>query len=473
MKALFRNPLLIKQLREEVRSRKIFFLVPVYIGLLSIVALIAVGESSGPSFNPTSLADAAKTTMFVFVIIMSISLGLVSMVLGAASFTVEREKATFELLELTPLSSTELILGKFLHSFVVILLILASSLPVLSTLFFMGGLNYVDILLTFVYLVLFFAVVILASICISIIANRTITAIILSLGVGFVVYTAVGIMSGNFYREPSLFGFSVISPWLATSLQIFSPTGIKIGGHVWPFWPFYTGIYLLLICLFLAWGCNALDARKMERNSKARLFGLATVNAYTAIGFLCLHSYVKITIPQMEDFYQSLLILIISVLPCFALGSMTDRDQIAFRKRPLLEAVHPGKILLNYPPTGLAFLLLLLLTSAMTATLCAGVPWRTGIGYFALIALWILPWFFIFTGMRISEHKPRNLFIVYIFGTLLFILAAFFEKSGKTVSNAFDFFLTSPMIFVLFAGALLYLAFVRRALAKSSRTQNA
>lgn len=465
MRALLQNPLLIKQLREEVRSRKIFFLVPVYIGLLSIAALIAVGDNTGASFNPITLASTSKTTMFVFVVMMTILLGLVAIVLGAASFTVEREKATLELLELTPLSSIELILGKFLHAFVLIVLILVSSLPVLSTLFFMGGLNYSDILLTFLYLILFFAAVILASICISIIASRTIISIILSLAIGFVVYSTIGIMSGSFYQQPSMFGFTIISPWFATAQQIFSPTGLKLAGHVWPLWPFYTVIYTLLILLFLAWGCNALDSRKMERNSRARLFGLIIVNTYTAIGFLCMHSYLKITIPEMENFYQSLLILIIIILPCFALGALTDRDQIAFRKNPLTEAVHPKKIMLNYPPTGLTFLLLLLMTSAMTATLSAGLAWRTGIGYFALIALWVLPWSLIFTGMRLSQHRPRNLFVVYIFGTLLYVLVVFFEKSGKSVSTAFDFFLTTPMIFILFGVAIIYLAMVRRGVA--------
>ena len=111
------NPLLIKQLREEMRSRKIFFIVPVYIALLSIVPLIAVSSNSGPSFNPMSLAANSKITMYSFVIAISILLGLVSIVFGASSFTTEREKATYELLELIPLSYIELVLGKFFHGF--------------------------------------------------------------------------------------------------------------------------------------------------------------------------------------------------------------------------------------------------------------------------------------------------------------------------------------------------------------------
>ena len=98
------NPLLTKELREEMRSQKIFFVVPVYIALLSIVALVAVGSNTGASFNPLTLSNNARITMYSFLVTISILLGLVTIVLGAASFTTEREKATFELLELTPLS---------------------------------------------------------------------------------------------------------------------------------------------------------------------------------------------------------------------------------------------------------------------------------------------------------------------------------------------------------------------------------
>src|SRR5580765_2108417 len=159
MNTPFSNPLLIKELREEMRSRKIFFVVPVYIALLSIVALVAVNANTGISFNPATLSNDARITLYSFIVTISILLGLVTVVLGASSFTTEREKATFELLELTPLSSTELVLGKFLHGFVVICLILLSSLPVISTLFFMGGLTYSDLFLSLFYLAVFFSAV--------------------------------------------------------------------------------------------------------------------------------------------------------------------------------------------------------------------------------------------------------------------------------------------------------------------------
>src|SRR5688500_16323520 len=118
-----------------MRSRKIFFLVPVYIAILAGIALVAVASTTTTRFDPVALSSSAKITLFSFIIAVSILLGLIALILGAASFTTEKERATFELLELTPLSYIQLVLGKFLHSFILISLILLSSLPVFSTLF--------------------------------------------------------------------------------------------------------------------------------------------------------------------------------------------------------------------------------------------------------------------------------------------------------------------------------------------------
>jgi len=201
LKRIFQNPLMIKQLREEMRSRKIFFLVPVYIAILSAIAIISVASNTSANFNPVALSSSAKVTLFAFIVAVSILLGLIGLILGAASFTSEKERATYELLELTPMSYVQLILGKFFHSYILIALILFSSLPVFSTLFFMGGLSYLDLILPMIYLFLFFAVIILAAICISISSNRTIIGIILSLLVGFVSYICLAFVGAGAFRQ--------------------------------------------------------------------------------------------------------------------------------------------------------------------------------------------------------------------------------------------------------------------------------
>ncbi len=461
MKFLWENPLLIKELREEVRSRKIFFLVPAYIAILATVALIAVGNSTGTAFNPLALAGNARLTLFSFIITISILLGLIALVLGASSFTTEREKATYELLELTPLSYTALVLGKFLHAMVIVLLILLSSLPVISTLFFMGGLTYSDVFLSFFYLLLFLSAMTLGAICISILANRTIISIILALGVGVAISILFGIVSADSFRQPAQLGFAVLSPWLVIWQQIFQPTSLKLAGVIFPVWPVYLLLYSLLTLLLLAWARNALDSRKLERNPWTRLLGLVFVNVYVAIGCLCSRSYAPFTARNLEDFYQVLMIVVLVSLPFFCLGSLNDRDRARFERQPLLESLHPGRLCVNYSPTGLLFLAVLLLTVSINITICMSAPWRLSLVYFKNLMIWILPWVLIFAAQRQSGAHARTLFVTYLLTALLCTLVAAFRQSSGAAKTIFDFYLNTTVLSILYGFSTFYFIIAR------------
>lgn len=444
------NPLLTKELREEMRSRKIFFVVPVYIALLSIVALLAVNTSTGANFDPLALSNNARVTLFSFLVTISILLGLVTIVMGAASFTTEREKSTFELLELTPLSSTELVLGKFLHGFTLIGLILLSSLPVIATLFFMGGLTYTDLFLNLFYLSLFFAAALLGSICISIISSRTIMSIILSLALGFVVSISLGILTGIVTRNAAARGFAVISPWLVTWMQVFDPSPLKVAGVDLPVWPFYVSLYAGLCLLFLCWARNALDTRKLERNPWVRLLGLLLLNAYAALGILCMRSVAPITESQMADIYETLMVAVVITLPCFALGSFTDRDRIRFARQPFVESANPRRLFMNHPASGVTYLMFLLFTLTLTLTFASGLSLSKSEHYAQILYEWILPWFFLFMALRLFGLKPRGIFVTYLLGTILYtILVSFLNVSKTTVHSFSEFYLSEIAVFLL------------------------
>jgi len=454
MKDFLVNPLVIKQLREEMRSRKIFFLVPVYIAILSGIALVAVGSSTTSSFNPVTLSSNAKLTLFSFIVAVSILLGLIALILGAASFTTEKERSTYELLELTPLSYVQLVLGKFLHSFIIISLILFSSLPVFSTLFFMGGLTYLDLVLPILYLVLFFAVVILAAICISIGSNRTIIGIILALLLGFVSYILLAILGSSAYREPADVGYAVLSPWLVIWRQIFAPVPLKIWGANVPVWTIYCILYILMGWLFVAWGHNALDTRKLQRNPRARILGLALINLYTATGILCLNSYHPVTSKNIQDLYQILLTALMVTLPFFVIGVFTEQDEKRFRQKPLRQTFHLKNLFLNHPATGPFYLMVLLASISLNVLLCTNVPAKVVFGALFILLLWVFPWLLFFIAMRLAGIQARGIFVAYILGFLLVILASAFYHSGKTASTIFDFFLITPILILLYLTSL-------------------
>ncbi len=381
--------------------------------------------------------------------------------LGASSFTTEREKATYELLELTPLSSTELVLGKFFHAMVIVVLILFSSLPVISTLFFMGGLTYSDVFLSFFYLLLFLSAMTLAAICISIIATRTIISIILALGVGVAVSILFGIVSGSAFRQPAQLGFAALSPWLVTWQQIFQPTSLKLSGVLFPVWPVYLLLYSILILLLLAWARNALDSRKLERNPWTRLLGLLFVNVYVAIGCLCARSYAPFTANILLDFYQIVMFIVIVSLPFFCLGALNDRDRVLFERQPVLESLHPGKLWTNYSPTGILFLAVLLFTVSVNITLCMTAPWNLSFLYFKKLMTWILPWVLIFAAQRQSGARARTLFVTYLLTALFCTLVAAFRQTSGSAKNIFDFYLNPAVLSILYGGCALYFIIAR------------
>lgn len=453
MKDLLGNPLVIKQLREEMRSRKIFFLVPVYIAILSSIALIAVGSSTSSTFNPVTLSSNAKLTLFSFVVAVSILLGLIALILGAASFTTEKERSTYELLELTPLSYVQLVLGKFLHSLIIIGLILFSSLPVFSTLFFMGGLTYLDLVLPLLYLILFFAVVILAAICISIGSNRTIIGIILSLLVGFVSYISLAILGSSAYREPADVGYAVLSPWLVIWRQIFAPVPLKLWGADIPVWIVYCALYILIGWLFVAWGHNALDTRKLQRNPRARILGLILINLYAATGILCLNSYRPFTPKNVEDLYQLLFLALMATVPFFVMGVFTDQDEKRFRQKPLRQTFHLKNLFLNHPATGPFYLIVLLTSISLNVLLCTAVPSKVVFGALFILMLWIFPWLLFFISMRMAGMQARGIFVSYILGISLVVLASAFYHS-KSTGSIFDFFLVTPILVAIYVASL-------------------
>jgi hypothetical protein len=357
-------------------------------------------------------------------------LGLVSIVLGAATFTTEREKATYELLELTPLSYFDLVLGKFLHGFILIVLILVSSLPVLATLFFMGGLAYMDLFFSLFYLMVFFAAVLLGAICISIVSSRTILAVILSLALGFVFSVVAGILAASVTRQPRWLGFTVFSPWLVTWQQIFDPTPLKLAGTILPIWPFYLVLYGLISLLFLCWARNALDTRKLERNPWVRLVSLVLLNSYLVIGVFCWRSYATVDKSAIADFFDGLMVLLLITLPAFAMGVLTDRDEIRFRRRPLIQSVNFRRIFLNDPLTGMLFLMFSIVILGVNLAYVSGVGWSVVSEYIFIPFIWIMPWFFIFIALRLFGFKQKGIFIAYVLGTIFYSIISAFGRTS-------------------------------------------
>jgi hypothetical protein len=322
----------------------------------------------------------------------------------------------------------------------------------------MGGLTYTDLFLSLGYLAVFFAAMLLGSICISIISSRTILSIILSLALWFVVSIALAILTASI-RNQATRGFAMLSPWLVTWQQIFEPTDLRLAGMDLPVWPFYAVMYAGICLLFICWGRNALDTRKLERNPWVRILGFILINAYAAVGLLCMKSFAPIKERDIADMYEALLIAVIAILPCFALGGFTDRDRMGFVQRPFLESVNPRSLLINHPATGVSYLMVLLGSITVTLTLVSGLPFSKVSNHAQILFIWILPWFLLFISLRLFNFRPRGIFVSYLLGAILFtILVAFVNASKPTPKSFSDFYF--PEIGVILLWLVSFIMFV-------------
>ncbi len=142
------NPVYKKELKIGVRTIKTALIILGYNGLLALFGLFAFyatfeyGSRYGGTINYTAVLE-------LYAIIAAVEFGLVLFTvpaLTAGSISGEREKQTLDILLTTKLSPMQIILGKLASSISIMILLALSSLPILSLVFSIGGVTFVDML---------------------------------------------------------------------------------------------------------------------------------------------------------------------------------------------------------------------------------------------------------------------------------------------------------------------------------------
>lgn len=178
------QPTLVREMRVQMRGARAYWLLLLYLGIVSLVALgfywafltqITSGGSSGS--NQTSTAG---TTIFISVVVTQLFLTLfITPAITSGAITSEKERQTLELLLTTPMTRGSIVMGKLLASFGFTMLLQFSALPILALGFLLGG---VDPEMVFsIYLLLIAVNITLASLGLmwSSIARNTVQATIL------------------------------------------------------------------------------------------------------------------------------------------------------------------------------------------------------------------------------------------------------------------------------------------------------
>lgn len=148
--AIWRNPVMVKEVRTRMRGWRAFAVVSAHLIILGIalaLAFLAFSPSLNSTVNLESRRMFGKALFGMMIWIELIAICFTAPALTSGAIASERERQTFDLLRVTLLSPGRMILGKYLSGLVFIFLMLFTSLPMQSLAFIMGGVQVEEILI--------------------------------------------------------------------------------------------------------------------------------------------------------------------------------------------------------------------------------------------------------------------------------------------------------------------------------------
>ncbi|HEV7214343.1 MAG TPA: ABC transporter permease subunit [Chloroflexota bacterium] len=146
------NPLIVRELRGGLRSGRRIALLTFCLGVVSMFFL-GVYVVTAASLDTGNGSVAIGSTFFPMVVGVELFLVCVMTPAQTAGAIVsERERLTYDVLLVSPLTPRQIVLGKLSASLAYMLLLLVASLPIESLAFLMGGVDPVELLLALLLL---------------------------------------------------------------------------------------------------------------------------------------------------------------------------------------------------------------------------------------------------------------------------------------------------------------------------------
>lgn len=281
------SPILIKELRTLLRSRKAFVFLLISL-LLTGGAFCLFWMGQGDNMDLSRRTRFSRELFTIFSALELCCLGLISPILTAGAITGEREERTLDLLFCTGLSRLHIILGKWFSTIAYQILLVVCLAPVLALAFQLGGLGTDEYLFAAVMIGLTVATYSMVGLAWSAWLRRSVGAMFASLitivSLGFLIFFSVMILSQIFH----LYFFQNINKnqlnWLAGLPMACSPlitwtyciqTNMRgaaggAGGFAHPLFVIHVVFQGLLFCFatFMAWW--GLARRETARLTKAQ-----------------------------------------------------------------------------------------------------------------------------------------------------------------------------------------------------------
>ena len=141
------NPILARELRSRMRSRRAPVMVTVFLVLVGGIAYLAYSSIATTRNNPFTRSSSsagfqlfATLTSAVMTLVVLLTPGI-----SAGQITSERERQTFDLLLCTRMGPGRIVIGKLLSALLFVLLLIIATIPLFSVVFLIGGISAGDV----------------------------------------------------------------------------------------------------------------------------------------------------------------------------------------------------------------------------------------------------------------------------------------------------------------------------------------
>jgi len=236
---VIKNPVLMKELRDRVRTWRSPFLITFYLGILVIIGGFFLYERTMYGYAGPRALRMGMEIFNLMAVLQLLLIGFLTPGMTAGVISGERERQTLPLLMITRMSPLSVTVGKLLSAISYILLLVVLSLPLYSIVFFFGNISMREFLQAAgIYLV---TTLTLGSIGIffSSFFRRTTVAVVFSYGITFFLFAGTFFVA-QMIRQIQQYASYAQGPVDVPFIIYFNPlvalgSGLPMGQNFLPF----------------------------------------------------------------------------------------------------------------------------------------------------------------------------------------------------------------------------------------------
>lgn len=224
------QPVLVKELRSRMRGARAFWVLTIYLGVLSGFALLLyLAVRSSVSNDPFSAGQTIGKVLFLGVAAVAlIQVMIIVPAQAAGAISGERERETFDLLIVTLLPAWKIVLGKLLAALAYAVLLIVAVVPLMALAFFFGGVTGTEVLIALLGLLVTAVLYGTVGILWSVIAARTMVATVMTQATNVMVLLGIPFLA---YVFAAIFLFRGDEPGWLYSYPFVYAAGLFVGIH--------------------------------------------------------------------------------------------------------------------------------------------------------------------------------------------------------------------------------------------------